>query len=871
MNARLRLWWRALIDRRRFEAELDAELAFHLDARTEHLVAQGFAPELARRQARIELGATELHRDDCRRARGLAWVDNLLRDLRYAARGLLRNPGYSVTALAVLGVAIAANALLFALFNAYALRSPPLERIERWVSVDSRTEQARVLDTWTVADADALLRDPPAMFEGLYGFRSLRLPVRAALTRTVSSEAVSDNFFELLGVRAARGRTFRADGEDASQPGVVLSDLGWRRLTHSDPEVLGRSIEVAGRSFEVIGVMPPDFTGLTVNSSLLWLRESDYRGLRLDTDGYPLAIDIGGFLRPGASRTEASAALAPRVLGGNAGKDEMIRLSEVRVEPRRGYLRADEREEIIMLGTPIAIAFAMLLMVAAANLANLVLARFAARQRELAVRTAVGAPRRRLVAQLMTESALLATIAAGFGFVVAWVALKPINAALFGVMGEHGYDLIEVAVDARVLAYGLALSLLAALTFGGLPALVATAPWRRGPCAQPDSGALQRAGRSRVRGALMVVQLVASVVLLVMASLASINARRAEQVALGYDPTRLISLKTPSPTPELAAELERLPEVEAVGGTSSVFLMAQGARVEVKVGDRSDELNSRRVDAAYFDALSLDVLRGRALRRSDESGQTVVVISRRTAERLWPGEEPLGRRIDVVPQETYAALRTGSYEVVGVVEDIVSGWYINGIDTSALYFPAPVGDVDLGSLLLSVRDTSPATQESIRDACARVVPTQTCELMPMTTAFRFQRMPFVIVSGVSGALGWAALVISCLGLYGLVSYLVLQKRREIGVRLALGAGSGRVARQMLGQAGRQIALGILIGLPMAFGLARLLAGSFEQIQVVDAEAFVLVPLLLAGLALLAAWIPARRTAAISPTVALREE
>lgn len=871
MNARLKLWWKALTRRRRFEAELEAELAFHLEARREDLIAQGMAPELAQRQARIELGAKELHRDACRQARGLDFVDNLQRDLRYALRGLVRNPGYSVTALGVLGIAIAANAVLFALFNAYALRSPPLERIERWVSVDSQNQQARLLDKWTPDDADALLRDVPPMFEGLYAFRGLRLPVQAAVTRTVSAESVTDNYFELLGVHATRGRTFRSGRESAAEPGVVLSDLGWRRLTNSNPDPIGLSVNVAGRSFEVIGVMPPEFTGLTVNSSLLWLREADYRAMNLTRDGHPLEIDVGGFLREGASGAEAVAALTPRVLAGNAAREEWLQLSTVRVEPRRGFLRSDERAEIILLGIPVGIAFAMLLMVAAANLANLVLARFSARQRELAVRVAVGAPRRRLVAQLMTESVLLATIAAGFGYLVAWLALKPLNSALFGLMGELGYDMIDVAVDARVLLYGLGLSLLAALTFGGVPALLATAPWRRGGAAQPGMGALQRAGQSRLRGVLMVAQLVASVVLLVIASLAASNAQRAEQVALGYDPTRLIALKTPTTTPALAAELRGLPQVEAAGGTSSVFLMGAGAPLEVRVGERSDVLAARRVDAAYFDTMQLEALRGRALRRSDESGHAVVAISRRTAERLWPGEDALGRLIEVGEQKNFAGLHPGRYEVVGVIEDVVGGWYVGGVDASALYFPAALGDPDLGNVMLRVRDASPVAQEAIRAACARAAPTQTCELMPLTSAFRFQRMPFVIASSVAAALGWTALGISCLGLYGLVSYLVLQKRREIGVRLALGASSARVARQMLHQAGRQIGLGLALGLPIAFGLSRLVASLSEQIRVFDLVSFALVPLLLGALALLAAWIPARRTAAIAPTVALREE
>lgn len=871
MSRRLAPWWRAMTQRRRFEAELDAELSHHLEARRDALVDQGMSPDAARRQARIELGAVELHRDDCRRARGLAWPDRVRADLRHAVRGLLRNPGYSLTALGVLGIAVAANAVLFALFNAYALRSPPLERIERWVSVDARNEQARVLDKWTPDDADALLRDVPSMFEGLYAFRGLRLPVRAAVTRTVSAESVSDNYFDLLGVRTARGRVFRTDDERASEPGVVLSDLGWRRLMHADPDVIGRSLEVAGRHFQVIGVMPPEFTGLSVNSSLLWLREADYRAMGLAAEGHPLEVDVGGFLHPGASRDAAVHALTPRVLAGNPQRDETLRLASVRVEPRRGYLRADERAEIIELGIPVAVGFALLLLVAAANLANLVLARFAARQRELAVRVAVGAPRRRLVAQLMTESVLLAAIAAGFGFLVAWLALAPLNAALFGLMGELGYDLIEVGVDARVLLYGLGLSLLSALAFGGVPALIATAPWRRGGPALPDPSALQRAGQSRLRGMLMVAQMVASVVLLVIASLAATNARQAERISLGYDPGRLIALKTAAPSEVLAAELARLPAVEAVGGTSSVFLMSSGVQLDVRVDQRSEAVKVRRVDAAYFDAMPLKLVRGRALRRSDESGNAVVAISRRTAERLWPGSDALGRTIELAPQDAYAGLHAGRYEVVGIVEDVVGGWYVSGLDASALYFPAALGDPDLGSLILRVNDASPVAQEAIRAACARAVPSQTCELLPLTSAFRFQRLPFVIASSVAAALGWTALGISCLGLYGLVSYLVLQKRREIGVRLALGARVGRVARDMLGGAARQIALGLALGLPIAFGISRLAASLLPQIRSFDLASFLAVPLGLALLALLAAWIPARRTASIAPTEALREE
>lgn len=870
----LRLWWRALIQRRRFEAELRAELDFHLEARRGELVARGMAPAEALRTARIELGARESHADACRQARGLTLFDNLLRDLRYALRGLRRNPGYSATALTVLGLAIAANALLFALFNAYALRNPPIERAERWVSVDARTPQQRVIDRWSEADADALLTDPPPMFEGLYGFRATRLPVVAEVTRSVNAEVVTDNYFSLLGVRAVRGRVFAPGDATSDAPGVVLSQLGWRHLLGGNEDPLGRSIEIAGRRFEVIGIAPPGFTGLTVSSAHFWIRRADYRAPpRTAPAGFwLLEFDVGGFMREGASMAVAEQALAPRVLAGNAQRDELLQLASVRVQARRGYLRGDELDELVQGAIPVALAFALLLLVAAANLGNLVLARFAARQRELAVRVAVGAPRGRLVVQLLAECVLLALGAALAGYALAALALKPVHAALFSLLGELGYDVIEVAIEPSVFGYGLAMALLAALCFGGIPALIATAPWKRGGAA--NMAALQRASSTRLRSALMVAQLSASVVLLVLASLAAGNARRAESVRLGYDPTQLVSIQAGLVDAPMRDAFAALPQVAAAGATSHVPLMQVGYRLGARVDGRSESINARLVDPGLFDVLELDVLHGRALQRADHEGSRVVVISRATAERLWPGQSPLGRTLELpVEGEDRAqdVLDPGTYEVVGVVEDIVSGWYVAGTDATALYFPARLGNRNVDALLVRLHDISPATVETLRTTCARARPTQDCEMLPLSSAFGFQRLPFVIAANVAGALGWIALGISCLGLYGLVSYLMLQKRREIGVRLALGARSARVARQMLGQSARQIALGLALGLPLAFAAAQLARAASEHLQLFDFVSFGLVPLGLGALALTAAWLPARRTAAVAPTEALREE
>ena len=362
MIARLRLLWRALRSRRRFERELDEELAFHLDARREDLERQGMDPEAARRQARIELGQAETHRHACRRARGLAVFDIVSGDLRYAVRGLL-----------------------FALFNAYGLRAPPLADSGHWVTLEAIDERQSTLGLWSTEEAESLVAEPPAGLRGLYSLREVRLPVTAELTRPVSAEAVSTNYFELLGVPAARGRTFTSQPGGDMQGVVVLSDLGWRRLLDADPDVIGREIEIAARRFTVIGVMPPAFTGTTPVSASFWIGEADYQRLRPQEADASLLVEVSGFLATGTGHEAAAAALTARALAFNPLRDEAVAIADTRVDPRSGYLRAEDLRDLVKASLPIGMAFALLMMVAAANLANLVLARFSARQREMAV------------------------------------------------------------------------------------------------------------------------------------------------------------------------------------------------------------------------------------------------------------------------------------------------------------------------------------------------------------------------------------------------------------------------------------------------------------------------------------------------------
>lgn len=865
---RVLAWWHAVARRRRYEEDLDAELGFHLDARAAHLMAEGLAPEEARRRARIDLGMAGLHKDACREARGVALFDTAWRDLRYAVRGLVRNPGYSLTALLVLTLALGANALLFSLYGAYALRSPPVEHLDRWVTLEAQGARGERLAYWTIDEADALVEQPPAGLESAYLVREARLTVSAAVTRRASGESVSDNYFDVLGVSAARGRTFHA-GSDEHRP-VVLSHLGWQRLLAGSAEPLGRRIQLAGEDFIVIGVMPPAFTGTEPLSAMYWVRDRDYRRLQPGFRSDGMVAEVSGMRSPGTSLAAASSALTAWAQRWNPRREDWSRVAIAEVSARRGYLPARDVRDLTLAALPVGFAFVLVLLVAAANLANLVLARFASRQRELAVRVAIGAPRRRLVVQLLVECVLLASLAALLGSALAFGLLRPVQVALYSVMDGAGFDLIPLTIDASVLAYAWALSLLAAIAFGLAPAVLATAPWRGGD-ARPDLSARHRSSGSRLRSALMVAQLAASVVLLVLAGLVASNARIIERTELGFDPLRTIAVHAWPPTPALARELAALPQVDAVAGVSQVPLTGTARRVDASVDGRSEPLHLRAADAAYFDMFGLGLLQGRALHRGDERGTMVAVVSRRTAERLWPGQAALGRRIHMPRQDELGPIQAGTYEVVGVVEDAVSNWFINGVDASAVYVPTAIGEPAIGSLVVRTRDASPSTTAAIMEACVRAASERNCELMPLALAVKIQRLPFLAASTAATSLGWLALAISCIGLYGLMSYLVVQKRREIGVRLALGAPSGRVVRAMLATAARQVGLGVLIGLPLAFACTRLVAAHTDTLRTFDLVAFVVVPLVLAAIALAAAWLPARRSARIPPTEALRQD
>jgi predicted permease len=862
--------WLTLRQRGRFERDLEVELEFHRDARAADLEAGGMATADAARQARIELGMTELHREDCRRARGLGWVDLATGDLRRAWRSLLRTPGYALTAVLVLALPVAASLLLFALVNAYGLRSPAVERAERWVLVDAVDTQGRGRTMWPPLQADALLAAQPPAFEGLYARRAVRLPLDVDGPRQGFGDAVSGNYFALTGVGAERGRVFAAGpGGERDRGGLVLSQQGWHRLFDGADDVVGRRLLIAGQPYEVLGVAEQGFAGTSPWAVLYWMLERDFRLLEGEHAGSGAGLEVSGFLRPMATAIDAGSGLTAGLRELSALHPDDPPITRVRVNPRQGFLLPADREEAVLMALPVAFALLLVLAVAAANLANLVLARFAARRHDLALQAALGASRARLMAPLLLECGLLALVAALLAFGLVALLLGPLHVRLFGMLAEFGIDLIAVAVDSRVALYGMAIALGAALLFGGLPAWLVTTPWANGG-RTPDAQALKRANPSRLRGALMVGQLASSVVLVVIAGLIVANARQIEATPIGFDPGRIAALRAGADGPALLHALSLLPQVEVAAASSVKPLMDEAPRIAARVEGRAEVLGVREVDPNYLAVLDLALEHGRAFNAGDAASQSAALVSRATAERLWPGRNALGRTVELLPEPDQPG-PVRQVEVVGVVADGNSDWLLGGVDQSALYLPTAAGLPAAGKLLLKLRDAQPATLDAIYRRCRDVAPSQECQPFLLSGAVRLQRLPFVLSGAVAATLGWTALAISCIGLYGLVGFMLVQQRREIGLRMALGASAGTMLRWTMRRASRQILLGLAIGLPFAMLLARVVASQIEQVRTFDLRAFVAEPLLLVAVALLAAWLPARRSARITPSEALRAE
>ena len=882
MNLRdLKLRLRALIAPRRIERELDDELAFHLERETQKHLAAGLSPEEARNRALAGFGSVPLVADQCHDARGTAFIEGCVRDILYAFRTFRRAPLAAFTIVTTVALGLGLVAVIFTVLNAFLFRVDAVPNVDELFAVERprTTDGDRV--PFTRPQYEAMRRETNVFVDAFAMLPDLDTRIDG---RMMAGTLVSGNFFQVLGVNAALGRTLTpADDEKfAPRPVMVLSHRGWSQLFANDPAVLGRRLLVSGSPYEIVGVMPPGFRGLAVGAPDYWAPLSllgQFRPIHAGRENY-VGIEMIGRLKPGLSRRTALAGLIVWDSGGSAAVDR--RGANITLEPRRGTL--PQPAEALILFTPLFFAFGLILLIGCANVANLLLARGISRQREIGVRLSLGASRRRIIRQLLTESLLLALASAALGFLIAHIAQR---VAIYAVTSTMPPDLGDVrldgvAADWRVVLFLVGGAIASTLFFGLAPALQAT----RIELVRAVRGEVTRDARpGRARQALIGVQVTASALLLICAAIFLRSAftstsfdpgiRTADTVAIEIvnEPLREAMVQAVTADPWVAAMAASWPD--ALGRPRVAF--AEG---DAAVGRAT--VSYKFVSPEYFSVMGIDVVKGRPFSQTERDPNTaVVVVSNAVARQLWPTSEAVGQVLHLEPDPNSETRRVDepplplrTFTVVGVVRD-VPGFRFADFKEAGVYVPTSAAMAET-SLTVRVHGHPDQARTALLQRLTAVDPNMG-QVITMRTVARMETYFLQIAFWVTLVLGGLALILTLSGLFSVLSYLVEQRMKEIGVRMALGATTSNVGRLVLLQSVRPVCFGLIAGAGMALGLAILLlwtpAASFigSIVQVFDPLAYVASLALIVTACVVAALIPALRAARIDPMTALRQE
>jgi predicted permease len=863
---------RSLFRRDDAESRMDEEFRFHLDMQTGKNIARGMPAEEARRQALLEFGGVERYREAMRDTHRPRFFAELAQDAHFTARALRHNRAFAITAVLIVSLGVGATTALFSLANALLFRELPVAAPDELYGVQEvrrgaasiGMEGRRVPFSRYVAYRDA----SEDVFTGLaaHAFQTVSLrtdgaaaPVQAALT--------SGNYFRVLGLRPAAGRFYAEDDE----PSVVLSHRYWEQQFDGDPAVVGRPVHVDGKAYTIAGVAPSGFDGTVVALALgVWV---PFRA-HVATDSIASDSWVGMFGRvrnrvaissAGARLSTIATRMPPELEESTVERAYLARMGGVPdlLRPRIGGF----------VGMLVAAGF-LVLLIGAANIAAMLLARAVARRREVALRLALGAGRGRLVRQLLTESTVLFLLGGIGGIGLAYV----VTGFLSRVRLPGVPVAIEAAPDLRVLAFALGIAGLTGLAFGLAPALQAVRLELAGAL-KGGGGAASGGGAGRMRGRSIFVgaQIAFAMLLLITAGLfvrglqrglALDPGFRADGVTVGtinLEPHRIGEEEGRVLQEELLRRVRALPGVTAASLARVVLLTGSSHSNDVStVAPDSVRLTSSYniVDTAYLGMMGIDVVAGRGFGPGDTRGAPpVVIINEVLARRLWPGRNPLGMR-----------LRRGQeYEVVGIARD---GRYVDlGEERREfMFFSAAQHYAPVMTLHVRTRAADPRLIESIREELRTVHPDVALEFaMPLPRLIGFSLLPLRLAAGLLGAFGVLGLVLAAAGVYGVMSYQVAQRTREFGIRIALGARAADVARLVL-HGGVVLSIGgAVAGTAMAVAVTRLLRGMLFGLSPLDPVTFAAVGAALAAVAVLASWVPARRALRVDPTVSLRTE
>ncbi len=890
--SRLGSWLRTILQRSRMENEMDAELRFHVEARADDLVRSGVTRQDALRRARLEFGGIERAKEECRDARGTSFIETLLQDIRFASRILRKSPGFTAVAVLTLAVGIGASAAVFSLVNAILLRPLPYPDSGRIVLPELISPPGVNLGSeyipWGQLQFRMLTRDAHP-FQTVSAFQNDSFNLTGAGEPTfLDGFRASQEFFSSLGVSPALGRAFTAE-ED--QPGheyeVIISDRLWRERFGADRNILGRAVELNGYAYSVVGVMPAGFAfprAEEMPSSFNFPEEPQLwvpLAIAAEPKPGPSELALIGRLTPGVTIQQAQAAMDLITKHAEEQDHRWTGWFNTRVVPLQRQVVGDTRRPLqLMLG-----AVCIVLLIACSNVANLLLTRALARRREFTLRAALGAGRARLIRQLLTESLLIAVGAGAVGILIAHAGIYFVK-----TLGPSNIPrLREVTLDLPVLAFALGVSLATGMLFGLAPAIGAA---RENLVDSLKEGS-QKSGGSRIsprlRNALLVSQVALALVLVVSAGLLTRTLFQLLGADGGFNAERVLTFQLPLPALKYADQdhivtlfqnvLERLramPGVQSAGIGETVPLGGEGESTVIRTPDHpaasQKEMpfaNFTIISPGYFSAIGTPLLRGRDFQETDTKDSMPVAIVNVAMERkFWAREGALGKQVG--PGSTRYPLLT----IVGVVPDVkhASLREETAPEMYVLYNQKPWPSMLNMRVALRTKAAPAGVTESVREAVHAIDPdlplAKVATLATLVDDSMSQPRFSVLLLGSFGVL---ALLLAAIGMYGVISYSVLQHTQEIGIRMALGAQRRKVFRMVLGQGARLAAMGIAIGLVAALGVTRLMARFLFGVRPTDPLTFAGVSLLLLGIALLACYLPARRAMRVDPMVALKYE
>ncbi len=870
----------AMFAKRRVAQELDDELRTHQELLAADLMRQGMTAEEAHRAARRSMGNLSGMKEEYRDARGLPLLETLLQNLRYAGRVLWKSPGFTAVAIFALALGIGANTAIYSLADVMLLRPMDIPNLDRVINVIGTTPDGLRLAAASMSPGDFNdFREQSRSVEHLASFYEHDVDLTGGGEPAKDLAAyVTTGFFEAMQVKPRLGRLFHAAEDYSGLPRVaVLSFRLWQERFGGDPGVIGKTIRLNGEPYEISGVMGREFqyppaAGLWVP---MMLGPPDL------TSHDAMFLTAVGRLRPGVTMGQATAELNLVARGIARRNPRNHDRRGARAEPMGDNINGNAVRPIM---TMLMGAAAFVLLLASVNVANLQLARVSLRAREIALRFAVGASRWRIVAQFLTESVVLSLAGAAAGVLFAWWATNALRGMVPGEVWRFIPGWQRLGINAHALLFTLAVGMAAGIVSGIAPALLASRTHLEQALKEGGRGTSGGGRRHRTRNVFVTAQIVLAMVLLVGAEMMVKGLRVVTEPAANLDPAQALAMRITLPGGQYSGDTRQrnfeqrvLDGVSVLPGARSVALirdlpytdyhMSGTILIAGRGQDHGVLVEDESITPLYFQTMRMQILAGRAFTGQDlENGRGVAIVSESLVRREFPNEDPLGRQIRFAPAEAGHSWLT----IVGVASDIRSDPFDRGF-RDTLYRPIRQMPTNQFCVLVRAADAGGMAAPVLTAIHSIDAELPVYNVMTLERVFGLKVSPVRLIASLMGSFGLLALILSSVGVYSIMAHSVSERKREIGVRVAIGAETSTVVWMFIRQSLTLAALGMAIGGPAAFGFAHLLEGLFFGVSASDAAVFTIAVLVITSAAALASYSAARRAAGIDPVATLREE